>query len=639
MDPPHPELEFTMNHSNISLSAGTFFPNAQHFVISGGSFTNFTTHVPSPVSSGSGDVQLIPFGEVDVRREISLDVESGMATRRTQHQTVRRLYSARVEGRISDMIAVIYEGIEAEKDWQQEIKRYTGIRHPNFLQLYCAVKSFGLHGLVFYDDLIPIANVYMLCRDSPLSAGYLKVFLGMEFLCASKYFHCISGTWLNPEECTLWIRPSTGRLCIDFWPSGTRISPFYFDILLGPPPLIPFCQLGPDQDFIIMNSFQLRQYHELVLRYLSIAGRSSIESHGSVQLGSIISCPTGQYFKDAPVIAHMSDCALEDFGWHCYPSLEAKLSKLTLARNSWTRFELSEVTNSSAGTVRFIRRIQYGSRSPSWGDLLAGRKVKYHQLANWWFAQANYIFNCLGITSGLEHYLLVDSVDYHIQFRHEKDYQLHEGYLFLCPIADLRTGGRMPRLCNPECWAYWSLDPSGVDRLSDIEAEALGFPTLTVRMEVGTWSWDNNTYAGLHKFHRGKGFDPDTQDVARHLGFPLYQLVDKTAKECGHRESMEPEASESNHFIADGSFDTCGSQQISRTMEKSSSDAYSITSSIRLAQRLETWLDDDSLVVFIEILESNSEAREAYCAIEREAVRMKWVRRKLAMIPVDRVIV
>ncbi|KAF7353337.1 hypothetical protein MSAN_01521900 [Mycena sanguinolenta] len=43
-------------------------------------------------------------------------------------------------------------------------------------------------------------------------------------------------------------------------------------------------------------------------------------------------------------------------------------------------------------------------------------------------------------------------------------------------------------------------------------------------------SWDNSVYEGLRRFHQGKGFDPDSQDLARHLGYPLFELSsDKSA--------------------------------------------------------------------------------------------------------------
>ncbi|KAJ6566584.1 hypothetical protein B0H19DRAFT_899844, partial [Mycena capillaripes] len=71
--------------------------------------------------------------------------------------------------------------------------------------------------------------------------------------------------------------------------------------------------------------------------------------------------------------------------------------------------------------------------------------------------------------------------------------------------------------------AYWSLDSNGVDVLDTEQAKELGFPALKVTMTVLGNSWDDSVYAGLRRFHQCKGFDPDSPDVARHLGYPLFQ--------------------------------------------------------------------------------------------------------------------
>ncbi|KAJ7755486.1 hypothetical protein B0H16DRAFT_715739 [Mycena metata] len=63
-------------------------------------------------------------------------------------------------------------------------------------------------------------------------------------------------------------------------------------------------------------------------------------------------------------------------------------------------------------------------------------------------------------------------------------------------------------------------------------------------------SWDASVYAGLRKFHRAKGFDPDSQDVARHLGYPLYQV---SPQELDHLTEVEhiPPSSKTFTFIMD----------------------------------------------------------------------------------------
>ncbi|KAJ7822208.1 hypothetical protein B0H14DRAFT_2238523, partial [Mycena olivaceomarginata] len=71
---------------------------------------------------------------------------------------------------------------------------------------------------------------------------------------------------------------------------------------------------------------------------------------------------------------------------------------------------------------------------------------------------------------------------------------------------------------------YWTLDAAGGDRLSPEEAKHLGFPALFFSAHAHQISWDRSVYAGLRQFHAGKGFDPESQDIARHVGVPLYQL-------------------------------------------------------------------------------------------------------------------
>ncbi|KAJ7858600.1 hypothetical protein B0H13DRAFT_1471805, partial [Mycena leptocephala] len=72
----------------------------------------------------------------------------------------------------------------------------------------------------------------------------------------------------------------------------------------------------------------------------------------------------------------------------------------------------------------------------------------------------------------------------------------------------------------PDCPAYWSLDPAGVKRLGTEEAVHFGFPSIELTTTVFGRSWDASVYAGLRQFHRAKGFDPDSQEVASHLGQP-----------------------------------------------------------------------------------------------------------------------
>ncbi|KAJ7036907.1 hypothetical protein C8F04DRAFT_999528, partial [Mycena alexandri] len=122
-----------------------------------------------------------------------------------------------------------------------------------------------------------------------------------------------------------------------------------------------------------------------------------------------------------------------------------------------------------------------------------------------WFSQANHIFSRLQIPSNLDDYVLVEGVYFTITIGNAGE-DLYPGYLFLCPKEDFQTSPSS--VSWPNCPAYWSLDPEGVEILSTEEAARLGFPSFQLATEVEGSSWDPSVYAGLRKFHEAKGFDP-----------------------------------------------------------------------------------------------------------------------------------
>ncbi|KAJ7679471.1 hypothetical protein DFH06DRAFT_1415654 [Mycena polygramma] len=97
-------------------------------------------------------------------------------------------------------------------------------------------------------------------------------------------------------------------------------------------------------------------------------------------------------------------------------------------------------------------------------------------------------------------------------------------YLFLCPLADFQPH-LLGRLGIPDCPAYWSLDPSGAERLTGDEASALGFPDIHCLREVWGKSWDDDAYAAIRQFQEAKGFNPYSQEAAIAIGYPLLEMA------------------------------------------------------------------------------------------------------------------
>ncbi|KAJ7079686.1 hypothetical protein C8R44DRAFT_824646 [Mycena epipterygia] len=153
---------------NPSPYAGAFFPEARNFTILGGNFTNVVNCAPTIPS----DFRTIPLGDLDLRNEIRL-AGDGLVTRQRRPCPVRRVYTARIEGKRLDMTIAVYQGENAEETWRRELTKYAGLRHPNIVQLYGAVNSMGLYATIFHDDLVPFENFMDEHRHSVISIVYL----------------------------------------------------------------------------------------------------------------------------------------------------------------------------------------------------------------------------------------------------------------------------------------------------------------------------------------------------------------------------------------------------------------------------------------------------------------------------------
>ncbi|KAJ7057452.1 hypothetical protein C8F01DRAFT_332696 [Mycena amicta] len=128
-----------------------------------------------------------------------------------------------------------------------------------------------------------------------------------------------------------------------------------------------------------------------------------------------------------------------------------------------------------------------------------------------WLAQAGHIFNLLNIRDKFDSYFLAYGWT-GVKFTVPEG--APNGYLFYRPP--------LHRKCSQ---VFWSLDPLGRERLSWKEARTRGFPKLKFSEYANTWNWDASMHEEVRAMHIAKGFDPDSQDVARHLGYPLFELV------------------------------------------------------------------------------------------------------------------
>ncbi|KAJ6522066.1 hypothetical protein B0H19DRAFT_1386735 [Mycena capillaripes] len=507
--------EFTSNSTfrqpySSSHSSG-MFSGAQNLTVTGQTLTNNTINYTTPAVPS--DFRMIPVGDIDLQREISVR-STGVVDRQSERQGVRRLYSARLGGQ--NTTVAIYQGPGAEEEWRQDLAKYMSIRHPNILQIRGAAHTGDLHATLFHDDLIPF-KYFVDLQHSHFSKVYTYAYCCDDFEAANNHFYFTFRRNLSWWEYALWIRRSSGRLCMDLGQAND--NPIYLDSLPVRTQRI-YSLNTPNTEAEIIESLTLEDYHYICYHFLGHFRYTNISTPITRNLGAVICCPSRDRLEDSVEIAWLPNTPFLSPWWETRSGMAKQIME-----DGWTRLNSSEVSDTTISLSSFL----------------------YPQF---WLSQANHIFSRLQITSNFDDYALIEGIRFEIVISAIVE-DTPSGFLFLCPTEDFRIGPSSFRW--PECPAYWSLDPLGIERLTAEEATELGFPSLRLDTRLGVNSWDASVYDGLRRLHKAKGFDPDSQDVARSLGYPLWQLFNEVHVQFAHvdEEDLCAEEDDEDDFSMD----------------------------------------------------------------------------------------
>ncbi|KAJ6527630.1 hypothetical protein DFH09DRAFT_1186593 [Mycena vulgaris] len=490
----HTAREGSTSQSNSGVvggthHAGTINTSARDMIMLGCATTNNFTFTPAP--SVPFDFRTIPLGDIDLQREIRAS-NSGVVNRHySERRSVRRVYSAKIDGRKSTVTVAIYQGDGAEQRWREDIARYMSFRHPNIIQVYGTARSGNIHATIFHDDLIPFQQCLDLYRHSPILTVYIYAYCNTDFDAAHGYVVSVFQRDLFSPDCTFWIRRSTGRLTAELIQSDGPVWLYYGQSSTDLQGIL----CTPNTEAMVTDSLTLEEYHMICYLNLGQYRFNTFSLSKTVNLGCVICWSPSNELQDPIEIASRPNVTVTLGPWKPEGAGTGEVME-----DGWTRFNSSNV---------FSRTFTRGIASPS------------RENPAIWLSQANHVFACLRSTSDLENYVLVGEVHFTLKISATTE-DPPAGFLFLCPGEDLQSSPSS--FFYPECTAYWSLNPSGVERLSTEEATRLGFPSIQLETTIYGRFWDASVYAGLRQFHRAKGFDPDSQDVARHLRYPFYQL-------------------------------------------------------------------------------------------------------------------
>ncbi|KAJ7858313.1 hypothetical protein B0H13DRAFT_1897616 [Mycena leptocephala] len=114
--------EFTSN------SGGDYseFSSSHHFTVAGGTFNVSNNYNSGPTVPS--DFRMIPLGDIDLQHELHLNKGSAVVDRRREQASVRRVYSARIDGRDAPTTVAMYQGPGAEEEWRHDIAKHMSVR-------------------------------------------------------------------------------------------------------------------------------------------------------------------------------------------------------------------------------------------------------------------------------------------------------------------------------------------------------------------------------------------------------------------------------------------------------------------------------------------------------------------------------
>ncbi|KAF7353242.1 hypothetical protein MSAN_01512000 [Mycena sanguinolenta] len=302
----------------------------------------------------------------------------------------------------------------------------------------------------------------------------------------------------DDDHPSVWIRSATGDLCLDVTQRGPRMGSRFdrwpkADVLH----LENVSLDAPDSEDVIISSLSEDQYHEACSQP-SIAQFQCFQVSTEHPIGPGIFQPDSQHGTCVRITEPLQILP-EEPHWDYSGRAPGELLP-----NSWIRYDSSR-TSSLKLSLTPLSLCELQQKG--------------------WLAQANCIVAKLQEVAHVEDYVCVCQVQFTLRIPYKPD--IPKGYLFLCPPQDFHTSAKPHANLYqwPACPAYWSLDPSGADRLSTEDTRNLGFPAIHIETIMIGHSWDHSVYEGLRRFHEGKGFDPNSREVARQLGYPLYEVL------------------------------------------------------------------------------------------------------------------
>ncbi|KAJ7336163.1 hypothetical protein DFH08DRAFT_939242 [Mycena albidolilacea] len=500
--------------------------------------TNNLVGVQEPKS----DFSFVRFGDVNLLDEIDkcTVIECHRIGRRQTVKAVvtRRIYRAQISGCQGPMTVVAYDNSKSEqiRAKVQEARRH---RHPFLAQLFGFTCSVGVNALIYHDEMMTISQIETMHPQSALASFYIKHEMGRHIEAAQLYWEETTGKDANNLPGTIWIRLSTGKLCLDI---GDGVE-FVWSIRAGlkyTPAGLPSFKLTENELHIkLLHVLKPNEFHAMFAH----PWRQNIKYNLSSSIESL-SFPS-IWIPSERVAFKSPQTLMIPFPNHLITSNDIRLWSWTCSRfyvevmpTGWTRFEY-----------------QHSHKGSDWLSMsVRMHRDKENNVIKWWLSQRNYVHKHLQnvlaanvplhLITGIHFRCILDPQldSFTFQGTFMTDAPSKKVYLFLFPPQVEILDGQLTFTNPPDAEKYyWAFDPAGLDQLTHKAAEDIGLPTPEFSIQLSGPVLGEFTDAAICEFHSAKGFNPGSQDAAIKMGYPLVDVKDinKIARELTGECSMD----------------------------------------------------------------------------------------------------
>ncbi|KAF7340336.1 hypothetical protein MVEN_01952800 [Mycena venus] len=369
-----------------------------------------------------------------------------------------------------------------------EVQKAQQYRHPLLAELFGFTCSAGVNALIYHDDMMTISQIRKMHTQSALASFYIKYNMWQHFCAAHFYWQENTGASFLLLPGTAWIRLSTGKLCLDIGDGVESCNSIGSGLLGYIEAELPSFKLTESELHAkLLCALKLDEFHTIAVFSMWYFLYTLPSSTESITIPSIcITDDRGDFqshqLLTIPFPNHLTPNDIYVRPWH------GPLHKEVMP-TGWTRVEYLDNPN----------------RYPYLLQMKAGLDDHYEKnVMKSWVSQQNYVCKHLQCAIG--------------SIKHTSSY--------FPPQLEL-VDGRFT-IMNPDDSEkyYWSFDPTGLKWLTRKAAEDIGLPTPQFSVKATAWMWDKSTPDMICKFHAAKGFNPDSQDAAIAMGYPLVDIKD-----------------------------------------------------------------------------------------------------------------